>query len=397
MRLSLPVRLASTPSMLARPTSCLVSTSFFSVRRPSRLVRTAFHLSLRVPQGRSNLFRMTCLLFLFLAVSAYSAQSSADLMDRANALYRSGKFKNAIILYRKALDRGADPVAVSFNIANSYYQIEKFPEAAANYRKALDYSHGNFSPALFNMASVYYRLRQYPECIAAYHRALKLEPENISGWLYLGEAYSKTGDKIGALKSIEKAYALDKSDISFVYQLSEANIAVGDFERAETVIREGYNAHPEEVDFLVYLGDVYRLQKKYEQSAGSYREALNIRPDDTNTLYKLADVLVEDHKQFVAMDVLSNILQIQPDFTDAAIFLGNIAYDARFFERAEAAYEHAARNGSPEAVFGFKNLAYEARLQKRDGEALRFLKLAQKYYPSDATLEAEILELETKE
>lgn len=330
----------------------------------------------------------------FFTAFAFSAQSAADLMDRANALYRGGKFKNAIILYRKAADRGADPVAVSFNIANSYYQTEKFPEAAANYRKAVDYSNGTFSPALFNMASVYFRLKQYPECIAAYHRALKLEPDNVSGWLYLGEAYSKTGDKIGALKAIEKAYALDKSDISFVYQLSEANIAVGDFERAISVIREGYSSHPEEIDFLVYLGDVYRLQKDYEQSAGSYREALNIRPDDVNTMYKLADVLVEDKKQFVAMDVLANILQIQPNFTDAAIFLGNVAYDTRFFERAETAYEQAAKNGSPEAVFGFKNLAYEARLQKRSDEALRLLKLAQKYYPADATLEAEILDIE---
>ena len=73
---------------------------------------------------------------LFLALPAFSAQSSFDLMERANALYRSGKFKQAILLYRKAEDRGADPVAVSFNIANSYYQMDKYPEAAAAYRKA---------------------------------------------------------------------------------------------------------------------------------------------------------------------------------------------------------------------------------------------------------------------
>ena len=75
-------------------------------------------------------------------------------------------------------------------------------------------------------------------------------------------------------------------------------------------------------------------------------------------MYKLADVLAEDKKPYIAMDVL-NILQIKPDFTDAAIFLGNLAYDARFFDRAESAYELAAKNGNAEAVFGFKNMAYE--------------------------------------
>lgn len=337
-----------------------------------------------------NAFVLLCLIA---ALPVFAVQSASDLVDRANALYKTGRFNQAITLYRKASDRGADPVAVSFNIANSYYQLEKYPEAVASYRKAVEFSNGNFTPALFNMASVYFRLRQFPECIAAYHRALKLEPQNIGGWLYLGEAYSRTGDKVGFLKAVEKAYALDKSDVSIVYQLSEANIALGDFDRAIEVVREGYASHPEETDFLVYLGDIYRLQQRFEQSAGCYREVLAIRSDDVNVMYKLADVLVEDDKPFVAMDILNSIVQITPDFVDAAIFLGNLAYDVKFMERAESAYELAASHGSAEAVYGFKNLAYDAHAQKRDDEALRILNIALKYYPDDATLQADILEM----
>jgi len=337
------------------------------------------------------------LLFLVLlfVISSFAAQSSFDLMERANALYRSGKFKQAILLYRKAEARGADPVAVSFNIANSYYQMDKYPEAAAAYRKAVDYSEGNFAPALFNMASVYFRLKQFPECIAVYHRALKLDPDNISGWLYLGEAYTKTGDKVGALRAIKNAYRLDKNDVSIVYQLSEANIAMNDFDRAVAVIREGYTLHPEETDFLVYLGDVYRLNKNFEESANAYREALSVKIDDTQIMYKLADVLAEDKKPYIAMEILNNILQIKPDFSDAAIFMGNLAYDAKFYDRAEYAYELAAKNGNAEAVFGFKNMAYDAHAQKRTEESVRLLNVALKYFPNDATLTADLLEMQS--
>lgn len=86
----------------------------------------------------SFVFRLSSVL-LFLAVSSFAAQSSYDLMERANALYRDGKFKQAIMLYRKAESRGADPVATSFNIANSYYQQNDLPNAAATYRKAIDF------------------------------------------------------------------------------------------------------------------------------------------------------------------------------------------------------------------------------------------------------------------
>ena len=345
-------------------------------------------------------FRLSSIVFrlgfivLLLASFSFAAQSSFDLMERANALYRDGKYKQAITLYRKAESRGAAPVAVSFNIANSLYQMEKYPEAAAAYRKAVDYSNGSFAPALFNMASVYFRLKQYPECIAVYHRALKINPDNISGWLYLGEAYTKTGDKVGALRAIENAYRLDKNDISIVYQLSEANIAMDDFDRAVAVIREGYSLHPEEVDFLVYLGDVYRLNKRYDESATAYREALSVKTDDVPTMYKLADVLAEDKKPFIAMEVLNNILQIKPEFSDAAIFLGNLAYDSKFYDRAETAYELAAKSGNAEALYGFKNMAYDAHAQKRNDEAVRLLKLALKYYPNDATLQSDLLEIQ---
>ena len=46
------------------------------------------------------------ILVLLFVMSSFAAQSSFDLMERANALYRSGKFKQAILLYRKAEARG---------------------------------------------------------------------------------------------------------------------------------------------------------------------------------------------------------------------------------------------------------------------------------------------------
>ena len=159
-------------------------------------------------------------------------------------------------------------------------------------------------------------------------------------------------------------------------------------------MRKAYTKNPEEIDFLVYLGDVYRLKKDFDASAGAYREALVIRPDDVSLLYKLADVLVEGKQEYMAMDILSQALQIKPSFSDAAIFLGNLAFDAKWWDRAEQAYEQAAKHKNNESIYGFKNLAYEASLRQDNSEALRFLKKALQYYPEDLTIQAEILNLD---
>ena len=317
-------------------------------------------------------------------------QEAQSLLDKANSLYQAGRFSAAMLLYRKAEARGADPVATSFNTANCLFRLEKFPEAAASYRKAADYSRGEFAPALFNLAAVLYRIGSYPESIAAYHRALRLDEENVSAWLYLAEAYTKTGDAVGAQKALEQARRLDPDDISTVYQLAEVHVAQAEYEVAASLVREAYTRNPAEVDYLIYIGDIYRLDKNYAASAGAYREALVAQPDNADLLYKLADVLAEDAKPFLAIDALQQALQLKPAFSDAAIFLGNLAFEAQWWDRAEQAYMQAGRNGNVEAIQGLRNLAYEFSQKKNLPAAILYLEKAVRLAPDDPSLRAEL-------
>ena len=324
------------------------------------------------------------------AVATPALQGSQQLMERANQLYGSQKYVQAIILYRKAEKRGADPVACAFNVANSYFQLQKYPEAASAYRRAVIVSNGEFAPALFNLAAVVYRLGAYAECIAAYHRALRIDPENSSAWLYLAEAYSRTGDVVGAQRALENARRLDPDDPSIIYQLSEVFVSMGEIDRAAALVREGYARNPQETDFLIYLGDVYRSANRLEEAANAWREAMGVQPENTELLYKLADALSESGSNFLAMDYLTKALLIKPKFSDAAIFLGNLAFEAKWWERAEKSYVQAGEAGNEEAVQGLRNLAYEFEQKKLLEQSIAYLKTALRFAPNDASLKNEI-------
>ena len=316
-------------------------------------------------------------------------QNAEQVLTQANALYNSGRYAQAILLYRKAEERGANPVATSFNAANSLFQLNKLPEAAAAYRKAVNFSDGEFAPALANLAAVLYRIGEYPESISAYRRALSLDPNNASAWIYLAEAYQKTGDNVGALAAIEKARQIDSTDMSLVYQQSEIHIAMEEFETAANLVRQAYLKNPEETDFLTYLGDIYRLNKNFSASIAAYREALAIKPNDKELLYKLADCLAEDQKPYLAIDVLNHIVQIDSNFTDASIFLGNLAFETGWLDRAENAYLLAGRRGNKEAVYGLQNIVYDYIQKKRKTEAKQTIEKIFKLYPENRELKAE--------
>jgi tetratricopeptide (TPR) repeat protein len=322
-------------------------------------------------------------------VANAQTQSAEQILNQANFLYNNGRYAQAILLYRKAEERGANPVATSFNTANSLFQLNRLPEAAAAYRKAANFSNGEFAPALANLGSVLYRIGEFPESIAAYRRSLSLDPNNASAWIYLAEVYQKTGDNVGALQSIEKARFIDSADITLVYQQSEIHIAMEEFGAAASLVRTAYAKNPEEIDFLIYLGDIHRLNKNFAESVAAYREALAIKPNDKELLYKLADCLAEDQKPYLAIDVLNQILHIDSSFTDAAIFLGNLAFETDWLDRAEAAYLLAGKRGNREAVYGLQNIVYEYVQKKRTNEAKQTIKKILELYPQNAELRAE--------
>ncbi|MEO6095443.1 MAG: tetratricopeptide repeat protein [Fibrobacteria bacterium] len=311
-------------------------------------------------------------------------------MNRGNVLYNKGEFAKALILYRKAEARGADLGTISFNIGNCLYRMNKLPEAAAAFKKTERLTDGKYLPALFNLAAVLFRLEQYGEAIAAYRRALREDPDNGSAWLYLADAYGRTRDYVGALQALEKARALDPEDLSIVYQMAEAHAAMKEYPAAITLVREAYARKPSEIDFLFYIGDLYRSQGDLEGAAGAYREGLSLREKDPESLYKLADVLAQDKKQFLAMEYLQKALEFKPDFTDAAVFLGNLAFDAKWWDRAEAAYLQALKGGNKEGLEGLRNLAYEYHQQGRNDRAGQVLGAASPLRPNDKTLATEV-------
>lgn len=323
-------------------------------------------------------------------LAAPAVQAPEALVEQGNRFYQQGEYQKALILYRKAEERGANTALVAFNVGNCLYQLNRFPEAAAAFRKAVRSGEGSHAPSLFNLASVLFRLGQYGESIASYRRGLRLDPENVDAWIYLADAHVRTRDPVGALRALEKARALDPEDLALVYQQAEVHASLKESDKAVQLVREALARHPDEVDFLFYIGDLFRAENRFEEAAAAYREGLARRPDDPESLYKLADALVLDDKPFLAMEQLQIALALKPDYADAAIFLGNLAFDSKWWDRAQSAYLQALRTGNREGLEGLRNMAYEYHQQGWTARSVDVLESALTAAPDNPELRREI-------
>jgi hypothetical protein len=65
------------------------------------------------------------------------AQTALDEFERANALYRGGRFDGAVRSYEAILKQGLASPAVYFNLGNSYYRLGQTAPAILAYERAL--------------------------------------------------------------------------------------------------------------------------------------------------------------------------------------------------------------------------------------------------------------------
>ncbi|MFH0991976.1 MAG: tetratricopeptide repeat protein [bacterium] len=81
------------------------------------------------------------LLFILVILLAGSiapvySQTAPDEFERANALYREGKFEEAVMHFEAIIRQGVVSAPLYFNLGNSYYRLGRIAPAILNYERA---------------------------------------------------------------------------------------------------------------------------------------------------------------------------------------------------------------------------------------------------------------------
>jgi tetratricopeptide (TPR) repeat protein len=336
-------------------------------------------------------------LLLLLLISSGFSKGEEALLEQANKYYKKGLYTQAIVLYRKLEKRNYLPDKVAYNLGNSFFQKGDLPKAAAAFRKSIKFSKNNDYRPILNLATVHYRLSNWAQSIALYKRMLRMESQNLSAWYYLAEACTRVGDLVCTQEALESALKLPEVDVGAVYQLSEVFVSTGELERAIALVMNYQAVFSDENDFWFYLGDLYRMREDYENAAINYRQGLMNDVARTDAMYKLADVYYESKKPILAMDILGRLLGEDSTMADAWVFRGNLAYDLKWFERAENAYYGAWKSGSEEGAQGLLNLALDSKETGDVTSLHRRVQLFKSGFPLRSDISRQVKALEKEE
>lgn len=119
-------------------------------------------------------------MLLLMPFSASRSQTVRSHVQQGNSVYDKGKYNDAEVSYKKALEKNPKSHEAQFDLGDALYKQQRFEEAMREYNNAATASKAADGKAAsyYNLGNSLFRSNKLPESIEAYKRALAQNPND---------------------------------------------------------------------------------------------------------------------------------------------------------------------------------------------------------------------------
>ena len=197
--------------------------------------------------------------------------SQTDLnqeLDRLIGLFQAGKIEELLSEINQLLNQFPRSIALLNLKGISYSHLRNFKEAIKVYKKAVQIDPEN-PITCFNLGVALYDNGQLKEALANYLLAVRLKPDYVQALFNTGIIFEEMKLMSSAVSYYKKALALNPSHGQTILKLGKAQVEIGEIKAAEINFRKGFNANSY---FSAYKFDLGTLLSNY----GQYDEGLEV-------------------------------------------------------------------------------------------------------------------------
>jgi len=234
-------------------------------------------------------------------------------LNKGGTLFEEGKYKEAIIIYNRALKINLEDLDLLFYKALALFKLGKYKETIRIYNKILklDPRHlgaiQNKSLTLVILGLNLYELNKYNEAIDVYNKALRINSKYPEIFFYKGEALYKLKKYKESIREYNKSLKIDKEKDRI--QLIPENL--------EQLIRDDgsnldYFSNPDYFFTLYKKGSALFNLGRYREAIVSFDKALKIDSNNLKTLYIKGVALYRLNKNMEAIKIYNKILEMTP-------------------------------------------------------------------------------------
>ncbi|MCX5830998.1 MAG: tetratricopeptide repeat protein [Deltaproteobacteria bacterium] len=217
-------------------------------------------------------------------MAAVQQLDAVDWFREGYALAESGKYRDAISFYNKAID--ADPRHATAYSARgwAYHRIGDYPSALKDNNRALDLK-PNFPAALANRSTTLWGMRQYDKALADINRAIELKPDYSRAYEVRSLIYLYMKKSVNAIEDGNKAIELNPNNAYAYLHRGDAYRNIGSYEEAFKDYQKTIEITPANPNVYHSRGYAYFLRKKYDDALRDMNKALDLNKDPVTPLF----------------------------------------------------------------------------------------------------------------
>jgi len=221
-----------------------------------------------------------------------------DLRNYGDTFLKKGKYRAAVMQYKRAIKVQPDLISALGNLAISYTQLKRNNDAIRIFKYLLKIDKENTHTNYYNLANIYKQKGDAESAIECYIKSAEINPYPIYSYQYLGEIYLKLqkwelavkafelalANKLtlensyhGLLKGMEKSSA-DEPEIIAAVKLhleQTADLTIYD----NSVFINALKKDKEIAKTYNFLGYAFHKDNQFTEARENYQLALNIWPN----------------------------------------------------------------------------------------------------------------------
>jgi FimV-like protein len=247
-----------------------------------------------------------------LACTSDPAVKKQQYLDSGNRYFEQGKYAEAIVEYRNAVEIDATFGPARKRLAEAFARMGDDRNAYREFIRAADLLPSDVDVQL-NAGKLLLADRRPAEALARADSALKTEPENVDALVLRGNALSGLNSFEDALDSIEQAIKLDPGRGTTYTDLGFVELAQGRRDQAQAAFLKAVQLAPTQTRTILALANFYWSTGQTKDAEEAFEQALKIEPTNVEVNKFMAAFKYSTGRRLEAEPYLRRIAEKSPE------------------------------------------------------------------------------------
>jgi len=299
-------------------------------------------------------------LFLVLAFCAAGCRSGRQYMDRANQLFAAGKYEEAELNYRNAIQKNAQSGEAYYRLGLTLLKLDKAGDAYQTLTRAVALDPKNMAAKvqLANLCLAAYAsdprhpAALYKQATTLINALLAANPESADGLRLNGSIALLDNHPADAVEKFRHALRAAPDSAEAEVGLADALLRDNQPEEGERTAKDVVARHPQFAAGYQLLYAYYAAQKDAGKLETLLKSWSASNPKSPVPILRLAALYYAEKKPEDTANTLNILLSRRTDFPNADLLVGDFYAGTRNWDKALADYQRGESEDQPrEAIY----------------------------------------------